>query len=81
MAVQEFFSPTSLSEAQQAVCDGAVSSWLAGWAAPADFLGRVASTSMLGSGISREIHHHLPVLLEDLPRKDLGIKIRRVDVA
>ena len=30
MAVQEFFSPTSLSEAQQAVCDGAVSSWLAG---------------------------------------------------
>ena len=30
MAVQEFISPTSLSEAQQAVSDGAVSSWLAG---------------------------------------------------
>ena len=30
MAVQEFISPTSLSEAQQAGSDGAVSSWLAG---------------------------------------------------
>ena len=30
MAVQEFISPKSLSEAQQAVGDGAVSSWLAG---------------------------------------------------
>jgi xanthine dehydrogenase iron-sulfur cluster and FAD-binding subunit A len=30
MAVQEFISPTSLSEAQQAVGDGSVSSWLAG---------------------------------------------------
>ena len=30
MAVQEFISPTSLSEAQQAVSDGAVSAWLAG---------------------------------------------------
>ena len=30
MAVREFISPTSLSEAQQAVSDGAVSSWLAG---------------------------------------------------
>ena len=30
MAVQEFLSPTSLSEAQQAASDGAVSSWLAG---------------------------------------------------
>ena len=30
MAVQEFISPTSLSEAQQAVGDGAASSWLAG---------------------------------------------------
>ena len=30
MAVQEFVSPTSLSEAQQVVGDGAASSWLAG---------------------------------------------------
>ena len=30
MAVQEFISPTSLSEAQQAVSEGAVSAWLAG---------------------------------------------------
>ncbi len=30
MAVQEFISPTSLSEAQQAISDGAASSWLAG---------------------------------------------------
>ena len=30
MAIQEFISPTSLSEAQQAVSDGTVSSWLAG---------------------------------------------------
>ena len=30
MAVQEFISPTSLSEAQQVVGDGAASSWLAG---------------------------------------------------
>ena len=30
MAVQEFISPTSLSEAQKAVRGGAVSSWLAG---------------------------------------------------
>ena len=30
MAVQEFLSPTSLSEAQQAISDGAASSWLAG---------------------------------------------------
>ena len=30
MAVQEFISPTSLSEAQQAVGEGVVSSWLAG---------------------------------------------------
>lgn len=30
MAVQEFISPTSLLEAQQAISDGAASSWLAG---------------------------------------------------
>ena len=30
MAVQEFLSPTSLLEAQQAISDGAASSWLAG---------------------------------------------------
>ena len=30
MAVQEFLSTTSLSEAQQAISDGAASSWLAG---------------------------------------------------
>ena len=30
MAVQEFISPISLSEAQQAISDGAASSWLAG---------------------------------------------------
>ena len=30
MAVQEFISPTSLSEAQQVIGDGAASSWLAG---------------------------------------------------
>ena len=30
MAVQEFLSPTSLSEAQQAISDGVASSWLAG---------------------------------------------------